>query len=392
MEVVGIVSSLLAFTSSAVVIAQVITRGGANTKSLTEELEVIGLILEECIQTLESPSHAEKSDIPPSIGRCLVLCVKKRNDAIETMEKIYGKQGDKRSAFVKGVRYTFLAVAYEQPLIARFNSFRDAVMLLRDLTSDFRIESRIMQLSSAMTILLNEDTQFQLNEDVASIVSIDEMNAEEHPPDASHHRDATARPPRPRRRVDANKFLFEFISMQRFDFKRQIFVLIELPGIKGADMYEHIPVRNIVDFGSNEENFISRKILTDYGMDPAKIRQLSADEQTERTHTTIAGPFTPTHEVTLYWHRLKDTNQRRARFLVVDNNGFDVIIGNKLWSATEGPNHAHLAMPGYQSWKERKKTKKAEEKKVREAWATIQRQKEEAIRGSSGASSSTGAT
>lgn len=130
----SVISSLLAFTSSALVISQVILRGDANTKSLTEELEVVELILTECIQSLDS--HTKSDPVPPSIERCLKLCEKKRNDAIEIMEKIHGKPGDKRSRFIHNVRFAILSVSNEQPLIARFNSFRDTVMLLRDLTSE----------------------------------------------------------------------------------------------------------------------------------------------------------------------------------------------------------------------------------------------------------------
>lgn len=140
--VIGVVSSLLAFTSSTLVIAQVITRGGANTKSLTEELEVIELILSECVQTLKSHATAKKGSIPPSIGRCLELCARKRDDAIEIMEKIHGKSGDRPKSLFRTVRYAFLSVAYEQPLIARFNSFRDTAMLLRDLTSEYGLLCR----------------------------------------------------------------------------------------------------------------------------------------------------------------------------------------------------------------------------------------------------------
>ncbi len=203
--------------------------------------------------------------------------------------------------------------------------------------------------SSAMTLLLNEDRQLEFDEDAVSTASVD--NGEDgHPPEGSHHQGGTARPPRPRRRRDANQFFFDFLMLQKFDFTRDIIVLIERAGIKGADMYEHIPLRNILDSGS-KDSFINRRVLTDHSMDPAKIRQLSEDEQRERTLLTLSGsPLTPTHEVTLYWHRHKDTNQRRARFLVVDNDDVDVVIGSALWSATEGPSRGYLAIPGYQSW------------------------------------------
>ncbi|KAK1827354.1 hypothetical protein QBC39DRAFT_362166 [Podospora conica] len=392
MDVVGalsIIGSLLAFTSSALVIAQVITRGDANTKSLTEELEVIELILTECVQSLDT--HAKTGTIPPSIGRCLVLCERKRNDAIEIMDKIYGVKGDslkKRNRVLRTVRFAFFSVAYEQPLIARFNSFRDTAMLLRELSSDFRIENHIIQLSSAMTLLLNEDRDPA--SDAGSTTSVHDYG-EDHPP-GEHHPDRPEMPPRPRRRRDANQFLFDFLMLQKFNFTRDIIVLIERADAQGADMYEHIPLRNIVDSGS-EENFINRGILTHHSMDPAKIRELSEDEQKSRTLRTISGSnLTPTHEVTLYWHRLKDTTQRRARFLVVDNPDFDVIIGSSLWSATEGPNRGYLAIPGYQTWKEKRKMKKIAAENIRNAWDVIRRQKEEALTtsGTSGASSTAG--
>ncbi|KAK4200367.1 hypothetical protein QBC40DRAFT_254138 [Triangularia verruculosa] len=372
----SLASSLLAFTSSALIIAQNITRGREITQVLTEELEVVELILSECVQTLTSHIEAQKGDIPRSIERCLELCVKKRNDAISVMEKIYGDLSEEPK--FRRVRYAIFP-SYQERLSGKFNSFRDTAMLLRDLTSDLRIETHMGQLRIAIELLRNEDRQFDTDA-ATSTASVD--NVEE------HHQDKSDRPSRPRRRADANRAYYEFIALQKFDFRREIFILIELPGVKGADMYEHIPVQNIVDLGSNEENFISRELLTNHGMDPAKIRQLSDDERTGRSVDTISGKFTPTDEVTLYWHRLKDTKQRRARFLVVDSDKFDVIIGHKLWSATEGPSHGYLAIPGYQSWKERRKTKKGEKEKVQQAWALIKRQKEEATSGSSEASSS----
>lgn len=213
----------------------------------------------------------------------------------------------------------------------------------------FRAIAAILTISSsAMTLLLNEERELDFGEEAMSTASAD--NGEDHPPEGPHHQDRTARPPPPRRRRDANQFFFDFLMLQKFDFTRDIIVLIERAGITGADMYEHIPLRNILDSGS-KESFINRKILTEYSMDPAKIRHLSDDEQSERTVLTMSGsPLTPTHEVTLYWHRLKDTTQRRARFLVVENDNFDVLIGSALWSATEGPSRGYLALPGYQSW------------------------------------------
>jgi hypothetical protein len=100
-------------------------------------------------------------------------------------------------------------------------------------------------------------------------------------------------------------------------------------------MYEHVPLRIILDSGSKESS-INRKILTDHSMDPAKICQLSEEEQLERNLLTLPGsPLTPTHEVTLYWH------------LVVDNDDVDAVIGSALWSVTEGPSRGYLVIPGF---------------------------------------------
>ena len=119
--------------------------------------------------------------------------------------------------------------------------------------------------------------------------------------------------------------------LQKFDFTRDIIVLIERAGVKGADMYEHIPLRNILDPGS-KESFINRKILKEHKMDPAKIRQLSEEEQQERTLLTLSGspPYTHPRGDAVLASSQGYKSTAGPRFLVVDNDDVDVVIGSSL--------------------------------------------------------------
>jgi hypothetical protein len=149
-----------------------------------------------------------------------------------------------------------------------------------------------------------------------------------------------------RQRHSANKAWKEFQSLAKFNFTRDVVLLIEIQGYFNVDKYEYVPLRNKIDTGSSE-NFISREILDDHNMDITKIRQLPLDEQTERTLHQVEGTFTPTHEVELYWHRLTDVKQRRSRFIVVNHAPFDLIIGAKQFVSEDST--AFFSWPGSQT-------------------------------------------
>lgn len=149
--------------------------------------------------------------------------------------------------------------------------------------------------------------------------------------DAAHEASPATHPPIVHRR-HANKFLFEFTALMQFDFTRDVIVLIEVEGATDADKYEHVPLRNKVDPGSTE-NFINRKILLKHHMDPAKITDIPEEDQAKRAMEQIEGKVIPKQEVTLFWHLLNDARQRQSKFIIVEDVGFDVLIGAKQFSS-----------------------------------------------------------
>jgi type II secretory pathway component PulJ len=131
---ISIVSSLLAFSSSSLVILQQVSRGAATVSKLQPELEVVELILEECLKTLEGHSSH-----PGSIKGCLELCDERRNDAAQELKLLprpVAKDASLLRKIFQSYRYRLKAGVSEPRIISAYNSFKDSVLLLRDLTAE----------------------------------------------------------------------------------------------------------------------------------------------------------------------------------------------------------------------------------------------------------------
>ncbi|KEZ45908.1 hypothetical protein SAPIO_CDS1287 [Scedosporium apiospermum] len=197
-------------------------------------------------------------------------------------------------------------------------SFRDSVLLLRHLTADLRTESQILQMSSAMNLLIHEqETAYSHDGGI--------LESDDQPTDKTPSRESEAqnslRPP-VRQRLDAHRAFREVLALTKFDFTRDVILIIELAGFFGADKFEYIPLRNKIDTGSSE-NFIRSDILTEHKMDEEKILDLPVSEQTERTLQMVEGTFTPKREVYLRWHRPHDGGSEDQRIgEYVDRGGF----------------------------------------------------------------------
>jgi hypothetical protein len=136
MEVLGavsIIASLAAFTSSSVTIIGQVARSSATISTLSKELTIIEIILRETEHTLRSFSVA-----PDSIKVCLEFCLQKREDVFRILDKIAPDARDgKRVSLGKKWRMVLMSSVYESEVVAGYNSFRDSVLLLRDLTSEY---------------------------------------------------------------------------------------------------------------------------------------------------------------------------------------------------------------------------------------------------------------
>lgn len=127
----AVLVSLVAFTSSSLTVVGQITRSSATISALEGELGLIEIILRESADALKS-----FSSMPESIYICLQRCQEKRDAAAILMDKISPISKDRKSAF-RTARLILLSTKYEARIVAAYNSFRDSVLLLRDLTSEY---------------------------------------------------------------------------------------------------------------------------------------------------------------------------------------------------------------------------------------------------------------
>lgn len=139
MEVLGavsIIASLAAFTSSSVTIIGQVARSSGTITTLTKELTIIEIILRETENTLRS--FRSFSAVPDSIRVCLDFCLQKRKDVLRIIDKIAPDSKDgTRVSFAKKWRMVVMSTLYESEVVGGYNSFRDSVLLLRDLTSEY---------------------------------------------------------------------------------------------------------------------------------------------------------------------------------------------------------------------------------------------------------------
>jgi len=93
---------------------------------LGEELEILTEVLGECNETFRSASSA-----PASVERSMNLCVSRHAELMDIVHK------DIRRAETTSIISRIKTVFRQQERIIAYNAFRDSVLLLRDLASEY---------------------------------------------------------------------------------------------------------------------------------------------------------------------------------------------------------------------------------------------------------------
>jgi hypothetical protein len=130
MEAVGalsavvLVSSLLSFSASSLLLVQNYAKSRDTLLKLQRETLVLQHVLDECYEIVATQQGA----LPKSLESSLLLCDEHRYDLLRILDKIFSK----KRRVERALHISF----YDQELMASFNSFRDAVLLLRDITSE----------------------------------------------------------------------------------------------------------------------------------------------------------------------------------------------------------------------------------------------------------------
>lgn len=124
--VVAITSSLFTFSASSLLLVQNFVRSGDTLRRVQREIAVLQHILEECVEIVTSQSHL--ASLPLSLESTIWLCHEDHFRLLRTLDRIL-------SAKWKVLKKLNITLRDEE-LMASYHSFRDSVLLLRDLSSE----------------------------------------------------------------------------------------------------------------------------------------------------------------------------------------------------------------------------------------------------------------
>ncbi|KAI3320113.1 hypothetical protein HD806DRAFT_247232 [Xylariaceae sp. AK1471] len=321
LSTVAIVSSLVTFSQTTLLLIQNIARSEKQILSLNDEIIILQSILNDSKAIVES-----EASVPNTVQRSLGLCHQKQIHLLESLEKFMPMTRDSR---FRKIFKLYMLVVEEPRITAAYRSFRDSVLMLRDLTADMRMYQQMINISSTMALLLAEGGLSS---------GIIESRIDHHESLSGGQTTTTTKRPGSvtGERRKGNDFYMDFVSLMHFDFTRDLILIIEVAAREGPDRFEFVPLRNKIDTAS-DENFVSRKVLEKHNMDMSKLIQIPEEDRRERTLECLGGHFTPEQEVALRWHKLQDRKQREGLFIVIDDPPFDLLIGSKQFANESRP-------------------------------------------------------
>ncbi|KAF4949947.1 hypothetical protein FGADI_8548 [Fusarium gaditjirri] len=274
---VAITTSLLSFSTSSLLLVQNFVKSGETVRRLNLEVVILQHILQEC------------------------------SDAISNVEPLPHS--------IRSLKEPELMVVY--------NSFRDSVLLLRDLSSTLRMDQQLLHMSMAMAQIISENDEHSFigyGDGSHAPAAVPKTKALKVPGDTRPVREQA------NRRV---AFVSEVQELIANDFTRSLVLVVP----NGTDSFRFVTVRNKIDTGS-DENFVNADLLQRHEIDPATITPIPEETREERTlHMLNDFKFTPTEEIRLSWHKPNDMKQRESDFVIVQDAPFDVLIGSKQWQS-----------------------------------------------------------
>ncbi|KAK7728250.1 hypothetical protein SLS63_006698 [Diaporthe eres] len=327
------------------------------------EFVVLHHVLKDCHEMI-----TENPTVPKSIDVCLEMCLQKYRDLLNILENLLAKP-----KYWRRLLYTFK----EHELLTTYNGFRDSVLLLRDLSSDMKMNRQFVQISVAMAKIMEEEAEDE-DEDEDELESRDDTArpSADLPEGTPHQPSKAPASKRPKYRRGGPKFLADFANLLSSDFTRSLILVIEVEDVSDHTRFKMVPVRNKIDTGS-DENFVSKALIAKHGMDPNKVQDLPVEKQQERTLEMLNNlTFTPKQEVTISWHKPQDKKIRETTFLIVDSGLFDVLIGSKHW-ADEARQSVLFSFGRHRMEAERKQEELDDQNAEKESKQTIQKQLKE---------------
>lgn len=122
-SIAAIVGVLFSNSASALLVVQNFVRSAETVERLQREFVVLHHVLKDCDEMI-----TENTTVSKSIDVCLEMCLYKYRDLLNMLERLLAKP-----KYWRRFLYTFK----EHELLTTYNGFRDSVLLLRDLSSEF---------------------------------------------------------------------------------------------------------------------------------------------------------------------------------------------------------------------------------------------------------------
>ncbi|EMT72142.1 hypothetical protein FOC4_g10003998 [Fusarium odoratissimum] len=351
---VAIAASLFSFSTSSLLLVQNFVKSGETVRRLNLEVVILQHILQECGETL---SNVEP--LPHSIRTCAEICIERQRELLYILDRLIHPR---RHEWFRYARITLK----EPELMVTYNSFRDSVLLLRDLSSTLRMDQQFLHMSLAMAQIIseNDDNSFTGYRDGSYAPIAGPMTKALELPDDT----------RPvKQHVDRRvAFVSEVQELIANDFTRSLVLVVP----NGAESFRFVTVRNKIDTGS-DENFVNAELLQRHEIDPTTITTIPEETREERTlHMLNDFKFTPTQEIRLSWHKPNDMKQRESDFVIVKDAPFDVLIGSKQWQS-EVKKSAFFLIGRHKSKAEKKEQKENAEKEEEDAERLLKAQLEQ---------------
>ncbi|KAK8097450.1 hypothetical protein PG984_016589 [Apiospora sp. TS-2023a] len=207
----------------------------------------------------------------------------------------------------------------EDRLMQKYTSFRNALMLVRDLSSDTQANKHV---SAALTELVS-NYEPDLDDDMGPQDDISVVNGSGslHVEDPSSLLIENAKK---KRRVAT-----EMLELMRSNFRDTITLVVETEPSIGRIVSKEVLVRTIWDSG-NPENAISMRVLDDEAMRNNLIVPIPPEDKIEFIWLDGSFKYRPEFTVTIGWFLKSDMRKRTNKFYVVPVDApFDVLMNRE---------------------------------------------------------------
>ncbi|KAK4168315.1 hypothetical protein QBC43DRAFT_360164 [Cladorrhinum sp. PSN259] len=324
--------------------------------NIVGELKILSAILKECAEAIESNRYSP--NLRASVELSLQSCLEKQRELMLTLKRILPAEDEDRIS--RAVRRTKVFLEshgrhQSDAFRASYKSFRDSILLLRDLASDIRTMNGFREMQElVLRIVINnlEHQEHDHDEAKSSPGAMPDGGTRSPTPEArvSKHQAPTtslnndsasqATVPHPRNvgqdtnkspenidRVKNERTYERFLKLARFDYACTVILAFEHQGVAGVDRWRFQPVRAVADSGT-KHCLINRKVLVDYKFDMSKVVPITEEDGIPATLQTLDNNnFVTKEKVSLLWYGESDRVERRNTFIVVDNEvEFRIII------------------------------------------------------------------